>query len=384
MSIRKVTRGSRSFYEAVVDMGKDSTGKRRQRSQSFHTKREAVVAEAAWKADINKGVAVDTSRQTVAGLLQYWLDTYAVPNCRPTTLEGYTRTITRHIVPALGNVPAQKLTPAMVQQFYADLKAAGVGAAQQQLCHIRLSQALKHAVRLELVARNVAQAVTPPRYSTPVMHVWTATEARQYLDVAADRGRLGPLWLLALMTGLRKGEMLGLRWTDVDIAAGVLDVKQAQVMVAHRPRIGPPKSSAALRTVALPEEVVAALRAHKARQGAQRLAAGPDWHAEGEGLVFTTPEGDMVRPARVARELARLTTLAGVPRIRVHDMRHTFVTQALASGADLKAVSVHVGHSQTSMTLNRYAHALPHQRADIARRITTALAAPTRADALVD
>ncbi len=184
-SIRKHARDTGVRYEVVVDLGIDPiSGKRRQRSKTFPTKKEATAALTAWLAEIDGGVAVDRSRQTVAEMLTYWLDTYARPNVRPGTFEMYQYTATHYIIPTLGAVPVQKLTPDRVQAFYSQLLKDGVGARTVQLCHLRLSQALGQAVRLGLIPRNVCDVVTPPRVERKEMTTWTQDEARRFLAAA--------------------------------------------------------------------------------------------------------------------------------------------------------------------------------------------------------
>lgn len=226
-AIRKHERSDGVRYEVVVDLGIDPiTGKRRQRTRSFKAKKEAQAALTAWLAEINKGTVVDRSQQTVAEMMQYWLDSYAKHTVRPATYEGYTRIIRNHILPALGSVLVQKLTPDQLQTFYSDKLAAGFGPRTIQLCHLRLHQALTQAVKLGLVARNVAEFVTPPRSEHVEMKTWTAVQAKAFLAVAQAESAYGPIWLVALATGMRKGELLGLRWQDVDLDEGAVNVRK--------------------------------------------------------------------------------------------------------------------------------------------------------------
>lgn len=367
-SIRRHDRQGSVSYEVVVDLGMDPvTGKRRQRSKSFKTKREATGQLNVWQVEIDKGIAVDTSRQTIRELLLFWLDAFVRPNVKATTLESYSRIVHNHLIPHLGSIEVQKLTPTMLQKYYSDRLAAGTSLAVIHLAHVRISQALEQAVKLGLASRNVAKSVTPPRYRPAEMKAWTAEEARRFLAVAKTKSRVGPLWLLLLSTGLRKGEALGLRWEDVDLDNNSLQVRRTLGVVGNRPYIGPPKSKAAYRTVELPHEAVAALCSHRAKQHQRRLKLGTDW--QDLGLVFSGTHGQALRPNNIREGFSRLIKLAEVPQVRIHDLRHTFVTQALAAGAPVQAVSKHVGHSNTSMTMNTYAHVLQEQHRDVARKI---------------
>ena len=378
-SITKAQRKDGPRYILTVDLGKDPlTGERRQRRFTYRTKREAERARTEKLAEIDKGTVVDRSRQTVAELLRYWLETYARHHVRPGTLEGYEYTINGHIIPALGTVPVQRLTAQQLQQFYSDKLTAGCSPRTVQLCHLRLKQALRMAVEMGLVARNVADVVRSPRVEQREMRTWSAAQAQQFLAVAAQSS-YGPIWMLLLATGMRRGEALGLRWQDVDVEQRVVHVRQTVTVVRGAPHVGPPKSKSSRRAVPVPAQVMAALREHRARQNAQRLSLGALW--QDNDLVFATAVGTPINPNNLTRDYDRWVKRAGVPRIRIHDQRHTHVTLALAAGANIKAVSQRVGHAKTSITMDLYAHVLPEQHLDVSDRVGAALFGPVSSGA---
>jgi integrase len=372
-SIRKHVREGGIRYEVVVDLGPGPDGKRRQRSKSFKTKKEAQAHLAAWRVEIDKGAAVDRSQQTVAQLLVYWLDTYARHNVRAKTLEDYERTIRVHIIPALGVVPVQKLTPDQLQSFYSDKLAAGCGKRTVELCHLRLSQALKMAVELGFVARNVAQAVKPPRARAREMQTWDAAEVQRFLQEVAQ-SPYGPIWAVVLATGMRRGEVLGLRWQDVDFERRVLHVRQSVTPVGGAAQIGPTKNNRRRDIHAIHPSVLAALREHKAAQNERRLLLGAAWHDH--DLVFPTSIGTPINPNNLVRDYNRLVERAGVRRIRIHDQRHTHASLMLQMGIDVKVVSERLGHARTSTTMDIYAHVTSRQHVEAGDRIGAAIFGP--------
>jgi len=296
---------------------------------------------------------------------------------RPYTVQGYEQVIRTHIRPALGDIPVQKLTAERVQRFYTDLLASGASAHLVARCHMRLRQALTFAVRLGLVPRNVTDAARPPRYRTPEMATWSVEEAARFLDTARRLSHYGPIWTLSLTTGLRKGELLGLRWVDVDLDVAVLRVRQAITRYkgadgVHRPQVVDPKTASSRRAVSLPAFVVAELRAHHAAQLARRLELGPLW--TDHGLVFPSEVGTPIVDSNLYRDYNRLIAAAGVRRIRVHDHRHTHASIVLAQGGSIKALSERLGHRGAAITLNTYAHVAPHQRDEMAARLDAAFA----------
>jgi integrase len=370
-SIRKHERDSGVRYEVVVDYGPDPvTGKRRQRTKSFKTKRVAQAALTAWLSEIDRGTAIDRSTQTVVELMRYWLDTYARPRLRAKTVFDYEHTINKHIVQALGPLPIQKLTPERLQRFYSDKLAEGCGVRTIRLCHLHINQALKQAVKLGLTSRNVASLVTQPQEPPKEMQVWDAPQAQAFLTVA-DKSAYGPIWVLALATGLRRGELLGLRWRDIDFDRRVLHVRQTVGSLRGRPEFKPPKTRSSRRDVSLPDAVMAALKEHRRRQNEQRLALGEAW--QDHDLVFAAANGNPINLDNVGRDFQRLIQLAAVPAIRIHDLRHTHVTLALQAGANTKALSQALGHSDISITLGTYAHVMPEQRVEVAEKISAAL-----------
>ncbi len=366
--IRKRERKSGTVYVASIERGKDArTGKRVERSETFATKREARAALARWQHDIAQGTYVDRTTWTVRDLLSYWLETHVDGIKRETTCERYHNTVDLHLIPALGAIPLQKLTPAQVQQFYTDKRTEGMGARSLVFCHQRLSQALKMAVRLGLVARNACDAVTPPAYERAPKATWTRQELARFLHVAQD-SHYGPIWLLLALTGMRRGEALGLRWQDIDFDAATMNVAQTSVVVDNAMRVSFPKTRAGRRVITLEPILVEALREHRVRQHERRLALGSVW--QDFDLVFPSEIGSPILARNLYRQYAAIVKKAGVPHISIHGIRHTVATLAISSGQDIRTVADLLGHSRTSITSDIYAHVLPHRKRELTKAIS--------------
>jgi integrase len=251
-------------------------------------------------------------------------------------------------------IKVQSLRAAHLDRFYADKLNAGASPILVGKCHQRMSQALKHACRLGIVAVNHAENATPPPIHKKEMQVWTAEQARRFL-AAIGESAYGYLWLVYLGTGMRRGEALGLRWKDVDFDRNTLQVSQTVGIEHGKATIKPmPKNDSSRRTVAADPTIIAALRIHRVRQNEQRLQVGDAWAQH--DLVFCSAVGTPIWPDNITRDYNHIIERAGVPRIRVHDQRHTFATLALKQGANLLAVSKQLGHARPSTTGDIYGH----------------------------
>jgi integrase len=229
-------------YVVMYDITPDPiTGNRRQRKQVCNTRTEAKRLLQAKQQELSRGIVIESSSLTVAELMRDWLQSHG-HDLRPKTLADYEHRINLHVIPALGHIPIQKLTPAHVQNFIDAKRKAGVGTRTLQLCHLNLSQALKRAVALDLVSRNVADVVKRPRHAIREMHCWTADEAKRFLAVA-DQSSRGPIWSLALATGMRRGELLGLRWEDVNFDQCTVQVRQSAIVARGVTIISKPKTA---------------------------------------------------------------------------------------------------------------------------------------------
>jgi integrase len=311
---------------------------------------EAQVAEIIQKA---QGGFVDGGKKTVREYFAEWLPAVE-PTLRPSTARKYSDAARLHIVENIGNVRLSKLTPGDIQGLYSNRLAAGLSPTTVHHLHAILHRALDQAVKWGYVMRNVADAVDPPRRNKPEMRVWSREEATRVLQVAAG-DEYEALWYLALTTGMRRGELLGLRWSDVDLDARTLSVARTLSRgKTSRLEVGEPKTAAGRRRVALPAAAVLRLRRHQTRQKSVWLEVGPAY--ADRNLVFATPDGRPIHPNTLARGFTRLVNRAEVGKIRFHDLRHTSATLLLASGEHPKVVQERLGHASISETLDRYSH----------------------------
>jgi integrase len=355
-----------STYTYVVDIGPDpATGKRRQRTKGgFRTRKECLQALNDVIAAARAGTFVEPAKRTVESfLVEEWLPAVKPPRVRESTWLSYQLNIQNHIVPALGRMNLQGLTPGQLTAFYRHLLTSGRRDGKGGLApktvkniHATLHPALVVAMRWGYVVRNVADAVDLPKVITPEMQVWSPEQLRAFLThVRADR--LFAAWMLFATTGMRRGEVAGLRWTDVDLGAGQVKVVKPRVAVRYKVHVSEPKTLKGKRWLALDPATVAALREHRAHQAEERLMVGPGWVES--GLVFTWPDGRALHPERFTRWFQQQARDAGLPKIRLHDVRHSYATAALAAGVPAKVVSERLGHANIAITMDTYSHVLP-------------------------
>lgn len=346
-------------------------GGRERRAVYGKTRAEASAKLANLIAKTDAGVPLAVKAWTVQDYAAHWLADVVAPRSRPSTLASYRDTMRLHVVPALGRHSLRRLTPAHVRRLLADKAASGLSVRSVQIIHATLRVMLSEAARDELVERNVAAIVRGPSSAREEVQPWSPAEAEAFLRAAAG-DRLHALFAVGVALGLRKGELLGLRWSDVDLDQGMLRVRQSAQRIHGAGMVfGPPKSARSKRDIPLPAYSVRVLREHRTRQAEERLALGPYW--QDSGLVFTSSAGTVVEPRNLARRLDELIQRAGVRRIRFHDLRHTCASLLLAQGVPPRVVMDVLGHSQFSITMDLYSHVMPTALREAADAIDRAL-----------
>jgi len=334
------------------------------------TRQEAAQLLKAAIRDRDNGLPVVTARQSVGEYLESWLQA-TKHSVKPRTWRRRGEYIRLHAIPAIGNVPLIKLNAQHLQALYTQKLDEGLSPTTVHHLHAVLHRALNAAMRLGLVQRNVTELVDAPRMARREIETFSPDEARRFL-AAVKRERFEALYVLALSTGMRQGELLALRWRDVDLEASTLRVTATLQYTPDGYVFAEPKTSYSRRLVALSPIAVDALRQHKARQEEERARIGSAWRDL--DLVFPNTVGKPMDGIHLLqREYLPLLERAGLRRIRFHDLRHTAATVLLASGVHLKVVSEMLGHADVVITLKLYSHVLPHMQRDAAAAMEATL-----------
>lgn len=345
-------------------------GRRQRKTIYGRTRREVQDKVTKLNHDHSRGLPITDDRRPVADFLRVWLDEVVEPTTRPRTSESYRNTVENHLIPALGTLPLSRLRPAHVQRMLRNGLDAGLSPRTVQYNWQVLRRALKVAVGWGLLVRNVTDAVTPPRPQHTEVSPLAISEVRQVL-AAANLHRVGAAFVLAVTCGLRRGEILGLRWIDLDPEAGRLRVTGALQRIGGELVRTEPKSERSRRSIALPGAATDALRRRRAIQAEERLAAGPEW--TDTGFVFTTEIGKPMDPRNFLRQWHRLLRSVDLPERPLHDARHGAASLMLSEGVPLHVVQATLGHSTIRLTADLYGHLMPGDEERAAEAIDRAL-----------
>lgn len=369
-------------WSYTIDASPPGAPRRQLTRSGFPTKREALDSMSRLQDQLRSYTFVEPSRRTVGDYLAAWLDGLSATGLRASTVASYREIIEVKVVPEVGEIPLQALEPTDLDRLYARLlregrrqRQGGLAPRTVRYTHTVVRKALADGQRKGLLARNVADLASPPSAKSarpPEMRFWTAEQLGDFLGAVAD-DRLFPLWRTAAFTGMRRGEVAGLRWLDVDLrgdarSPGRIAVRQQYASDGVRGfSFQAPKTEHGRRVIDLDAETVRVLSTWRRRQIEERLMLGLGDRPE---LVFGHLDGSPLRPdSGISRVFERLVAVVDVPRIRMHDLRHSHCAHLIATGADLKAVSTRLGHASASFTLDRYGHLLPGQQAEAVARV---------------
>lgn len=379
----------KNSYSIVLNLGRDpTTGKPKQQWIAVKgTRRNAERHLSELLHQLDTGTFMKPGRTTFGEFLGRWLKDYACPNLAPRTVEGYESIIRAQIIPSLGNIQLTQLKPEHLQQYYSrklsDGRYDGKGSLSQTTVshhHTCLHRALKMAVQWGLIKRNPADAVTPPRPRRSEMQTMNENEVQVFLE-AAKSTPYYPVFYLALFTGMRRSELLALRWCDVDLVMGEVSVTRS----LHHLRNGDniirqPKTTKARRQVALPPTATLVLREHKEKRALECAMLGTS--LRDDDLIFSQLNGGPLLPDTVSHAWTKMAKRAGLKHFRLHDGRHTHASLLLKQNVHPKVVQERLGHATISTTLDLYSHVAPGLQEAAAARFDEALA-PTPKNGLV-
>lgn len=354
-----IAKRAKDSYSIVVSLGYDPvTGKRKRQWISVKgTKKDAEKRLVELIHQVDTGVFMKPSKTSVADYLQKWLADYAKPNLSPRGFERYEGIVIRHFIPAFGNIALTQLRSEHLQKHCTAKLNDGLKARTVRYHHAVIHKALETAVKWGMLSRNIADGVDVPRARRTEMQTWDENEVARFLEVAKS-SHYYTLFYTALFTGMRRSELLGLCWQDVDfifsqlcVSRGLHQLKDGSYVFEQT------KSAKSRRKIALSPSAILLLKQHKERQTAERLILGLT--LKDDDLVFSTPEGKPLRPNTVTRAWEVLATRSGIKVIRLHDARHTHASLMLKQGIHPKIVQERLGHASIEMTLDTYSHVAP-------------------------
>jgi len=360
-----IKKRSKDSYICRIPIGKDGSGKYRFHSETIRgNKKDAEKHLSEMLSRMDNGTFIKPAKTTVSEYLQRWLDEYVKPNLGPRTYEGYESIVRCHLKPELGHIQLMQLKPQHLQKYYAKKlsvgRCDGGGALSQTTVshhHTCFHRALEMAVKTGLIIRNPADAVTPPRPLHTEMTTMNEDDLQKFLETAKPTPYY-PIFYTSLFTGMRRSEVLALRWCDVDLLMCQVSVTQ----VLHHLRDGslvfrPPKTAKGRRVIALPPSLALVLKDHKEQKTLEWISMGKA--IKESDLVFSTLEGTPLLPDRMSHAWIRIIKRAGLEHVRLHDARHTHASLLLKQGVHPKVVQERLGHATISTTLDLYSHVAP-------------------------
>jgi len=375
---KKRKRGRRAYGTGSVFQRTDRTGKQwvaqvvlengKTRQRYFWTQAEAADALNETLYEQKRGMLVTEKDQTVNHLIEHWLENVHKKTIRLSSYAEYRSVTNAHILPELGHIKLQQLTIQRVERFYMRKQEEGLSAGRIRAIHKVLHQALAYAVRTNLVMRNVCDAVRLPRLTRRERQSLSVVQARRLLDVAKGH-QLEAIVTAALLTGMREGELLALRWSDINFEQQYLQVRRTVRRISGQGiKEGEPKSESSRRKIMLSPFLLDVLKQHRVRQLEAKLKAGPLW--EERDLVFCNNRGKFMDNPDLLKRFGRLLKAADLPHMHFHDLRHSAATFLLAMGVHAKIAQELLGHSNIAITLNIYSHVLPSMQKDAVDRLS--------------
>lgn len=378
VDIGRVPKTDRDGNPVLGADGKQLMVRKQRWYSGYDRKQDAADALPDILKQGKSGAPTKRAKNVEEYLTDVWLPAIKI-RTRPSTYDSYRRNVAGYIVPRIGGIRLRQLAGDDLNRMYADLLERGgrrdkpLSLRTVRYVHAIMRTALHDAVRWNLLHRNIAEQADPPkqRRNRDAIRAWTGPQVKAFLDHVAE-DRLYALWHLLVASGMRRGEALGLSWDALDLEAGRVTIRRALVAVGYRTHFAETKTDR-WRSVELDARTVEVLREHARRQAAEIDAAGDGYDGE-QRLVFCREDGTHLHPDRVTKLFKAAVASSALPRIRLHDLRHTHATLALAAGVHPKVVSERLGHASVTMTLDTYSHAIPAIDADAAAKVAALIA----------
>ncbi len=362
-------------YTVVLNLGIDpATGKRKQQWISVKgTKKDAEKKLAELLHQLDTGAFMKPGKTTLKDFLERWLDDYARPNLAPRTVEGYESIVRQHLIPKLGHIPLTQLRPEHIQKYYSECLASGrcsdhggLNPLTVRHHHMVLHRSLNIAMKWGLINRNPADAIDPPHFQRAEIQIMGEDDIQRFLEAAKSTPYFA-LFYLALFTGMRRSELLALRWSDVDLLLGQISVSRSLHRLHNKTIVfRAPKSAKGRRTVALSPSAIFVLREHRKVQEMLTRISGTGFSES--GLVFSSPTGESLLPDTVSQAWRKLASRLGLGGVRLHDARHSHASLLLKQGVHPKVVQERLGHATIQTTLDIYSHVSPGMQESAALR----------------
>ena len=374
-----ITKKGNKWY-VIIDLPREKDGERNQKwFGGFKTKEKAEEERIRINYEINQGIHINPNNITLGEFMDEWLEEVASNNIRESSFKRYKSLTENHIKPTLGDIELQALKPIHIQKKIISEKLksgnlkTGEGLSAETINMILniIHGALDTAVKWEMVVKNVAKLVDRPRVEKKEMDYLDPDQVKVFLKEAKKDEGYYPILLTAVMTGLRRGELLGLRWKDVNFTAKQIAIRKSLTRRDSEYVLTEPKSDSSIRTVAVPSIVIKTFKKERKKQAERELKYEGGYNEK--GLIFTKKDGSFIHPNTLTRHYKKILKKANLPEIRFHDLRHTHATLMLSQGEEPKVISERLGHSTISITLDRYSHVLPNMQQEAADRLENEL-----------
>jgi integrase len=359
-------------WSFTVDIGKDSkTGKRKQKSQSgFKTKKEAQAALAELVNDVEKGNYQEPEKRRFKDFVIEYLEKTFINRVKPSSYETTYNIVTAQIIPFFGDMDINEIDQFLVHEFYSEKIKEGYSSHYIQNMHELIKKFLKVAKKWEILHKDIASMLEPPKLVKKEMKVWTIDQVNTFLKFT-KHSRYHPIFYLAAYTGMRKGEILGLMWDDIDFEEKTIRINKTLYRIKTGTILQEPKTKASIRKIYMDDDIIRVLKKQKVKQNLERLKYGGVYKEH--NMVFAQETGEMVNPNATHPMFSRFTQQAGLPKIRFHDLRHTHATILLQMGVNPKIVADRLGHASVKTTLDVYSHVTATMQKDLSEQFSSTM-----------